>query len=415
MAGSVELKKLHKRRGYLKGQLTRFTNFLSTCNDEANILLQLQARLDAIKTTFSEFNSVQVKIEYADEVSNSEMHLREREECETKYFEASPASRFIRAVVYSVSVYIYDTNNQKVQCRALLDNGSQSNFAISDLIRRLGLRTSKIDLPISGISQTVTRINRQANLQTWIEKEVIYYKKILLKPQKTKEEKRYAPKKPPSLPKDCEKHNSKAYKCNLLSLQDVRKFYQAFYSDRNKVSQDNFVLQYTMGETPKRGRQVKETSSRKGIAKDREQRVAKNHLVTGLGAKEMRGGDTRSKAFLPKRQEVKRFIEKFEVVDSHYAREYLLNNIDDDMAVNSESDGDSDADDNVPLGSVIPSSRSSRSSPQTSFQTTIENDIVEEMDLVYESQSAEPEDEPRPRTFNNSDDEEITSYCSFRR
>ncbi|KAJ8960356.1 hypothetical protein NQ314_006093 [Rhamnusium bicolor] len=99
MAESVELKKLHKRRCYLKGQLTRFLNYLSTCYDEANILLQLQARLNAIKTTFSEFNSVQVEIEYVDEISDSEMHLREREEFEAKYFEAvSLARKYLQSV-----------------------------------------------------------------------------------------------------------------------------------------------------------------------------------------------------------------------------------------------------------------------------------------------------------------------------
>lgn len=88
MAEREALKKLHMRRGYLKGQLTRFINFLRTCEENMEFLSQLQARLDTIKHSFSEFNNIQIEIEYSDETSQEEAHMQEREEFETKYFSA---------------------------------------------------------------------------------------------------------------------------------------------------------------------------------------------------------------------------------------------------------------------------------------------------------------------------------------
>lgn len=58
MAEKAQLKRLHIRRGYLKGQLTRFINFLNTCNEQTDWFIQLQVRLDTLKDTFSEFNTI---------------------------------------------------------------------------------------------------------------------------------------------------------------------------------------------------------------------------------------------------------------------------------------------------------------------------------------------------------------------
>nr|XP_022909145.1 uncharacterized protein LOC111420399 [Onthophagus taurus] len=44
------------------------------------------------------------------------------------------------------------------RARALLDSGSQSNFITNDLTQRLKLHTYKVDLPVTGINQTATRI-----------------------------------------------------------------------------------------------------------------------------------------------------------------------------------------------------------------------------------------------------------------
>lgn len=83
---------------------------------------------------------------------------------------------------------------------------------------------------------------------------------------------------------------------------------------------------------------------------------------------------------------------------------YLISYVNDDMAVNSEAEGDSDADDNVPLGSLISSGRSSRASEQAmSLQNIVEDDTLE-MELVRESVSAIQEDGPRPRIFDQEDE-----------
>ena len=50
------------------------------------------------------------------------------------------------------------------------------------------------------------------------------------------------------------KHVGKSLKCCELSMQDIRKFHQAFYSEKNKQMQDSFILKYTQSESPKRMR-----------------------------------------------------------------------------------------------------------------------------------------------------------------
>lgn len=61
-------------------------------------------------------------------------------------------------------VYAYDKDKRAVPCRLLLDSASQSNFVTSSLIQKLGLHTAKIDIPIIGINQIKTKINRRAEI-----------------------------------------------------------------------------------------------------------------------------------------------------------------------------------------------------------------------------------------------------------
>lgn len=58
-------------------------------------------------------------------------------------------------------VHIFDKQNNPIKCRALLDSGSQSNFITANLAKRLGLKTQKINLPVTGINQFSTTITCQ--------------------------------------------------------------------------------------------------------------------------------------------------------------------------------------------------------------------------------------------------------------
>nr|CAD7262480.1 unnamed protein product [Timema shepardi] len=71
--------------------------------------------------------------------------------------------------------------------------------------------------------------------------------------------------KPKSLPRrpDCT-HRKKTFQCCDLPMQDIRRFHEAFYSNKDKVSQDNFILQYTVQHNPKRRR----PSEKEGPEKD---------------------------------------------------------------------------------------------------------------------------------------------------
>lgn len=57
-----DLKSLTLKRGHLKGQLTRFTNFLANFSDQSEIM-ELQSRLERVEPLFGEFNQLQMQIE----------------------------------------------------------------------------------------------------------------------------------------------------------------------------------------------------------------------------------------------------------------------------------------------------------------------------------------------------------------
>lgn len=56
-------------------------------------------------------------------------------------------------------VIIFDFNGKAHQCRALLDNGSQSNFITKKLVQNLELAKMTINLPVCGVNQSVTNIS----------------------------------------------------------------------------------------------------------------------------------------------------------------------------------------------------------------------------------------------------------------
>lgn len=58
-------------------------------------------------------------------------------------------------------LYVEDKQNNLVKCRALLDSGSQMNFISRNLVTKLNLGETKINVPIAGVSQMLTNINYQ--------------------------------------------------------------------------------------------------------------------------------------------------------------------------------------------------------------------------------------------------------------
>lgn len=56
-------------------------------------------------------------------------------------------------------IYIYDSKNNPVLCRALLDNASQSHLMTMDLFRQLNLKPTKVNIPMLGINNTTSFIS----------------------------------------------------------------------------------------------------------------------------------------------------------------------------------------------------------------------------------------------------------------
>lgn len=177
-----------------------------------------------------------------------------------------------------------------------------------------------------------------------------------------KKRKLYSSKTLPSLPK-CKHVSINNFKCNELTMQDIRKFHSLFYSHNDKQIQDNLILKYSKSESPnrKRARDVRKQetvvwtryyipkstagvkklvqvcqdafSSILGINKKRVQRVFKRHIETGGIAKENRGGDRKSEQYADMKNSVKKFVERLVPIESHYCRavnvtkQYLATNL----------------------------------------------------------------------------------------
>ncbi|XP_050294296.1 uncharacterized protein LOC126734641 [Anthonomus grandis grandis] len=61
-------------------------------------------------------------------------------------------------------VYVYDSCSRPIPCRTLLDSGSQSNLISKALFDILNLKCEKVHIPVCGINQGTTYINKKTSL-----------------------------------------------------------------------------------------------------------------------------------------------------------------------------------------------------------------------------------------------------------
>ncbi|XP_050313723.1 uncharacterized protein LOC126748497 [Anthonomus grandis grandis] len=74
----------------------------------------------------------------------------------------SSSNNFI--LLSTVLIQVYDGHQTRIPCRALLDSGSQSNFISRSLFDKLSLKWEKINIPVCGINQGTTYINKRTML-----------------------------------------------------------------------------------------------------------------------------------------------------------------------------------------------------------------------------------------------------------
>ena len=76
------------------------------------------------------------------------------------------SSKHIKSTLLSTAlVTVTNSIGQQIQCRALLDNGSQANFITKRLVNKLGLSHRPCITGIEGIGKTQSRIAQRVNLQ----------------------------------------------------------------------------------------------------------------------------------------------------------------------------------------------------------------------------------------------------------
>lgn len=157
---------------------------------------------------------------------------------------------------------------------------------------------------------------------------------------------RYSPHDLPQYP-TC-KHNTRAFRCQTLKMAQIKKFHAAFYESKEKYVQDNFILSHAISKPVKRRRQT--TGQKKerlfstkyfvrdfdtlntipvckesfknilGIKDSRIDNINNAGFETGKVKQEKRGGDTKSRKYLPRKEAVVKFITSLQCVESHYCR-----------------------------------------------------------------------------------------------
>lgn len=155
---------------------------------------------------------------------------------------------------------------------------------------------------------------------------------------------RYRPKNLPEFP-SCG-HNTKSYRCSLLTMFEIKRFHELFYSKPNKISQDSFIFKFcSVGPTQR----IKNPDSNRprsmvisyfvlrenksvvpvcketflavlGITKHRVEGVMKRFFHKNQLPAENRGGDHISHMKDDERTSVIEFIKKITVLEKHYCR-----------------------------------------------------------------------------------------------
>nr|CAH7765624.1 unnamed protein product [Callosobruchus chinensis] len=155
---------------------------------------------------------------------------------------------------------------------------------------------------------------------------------------------RYSAKGGPVYPK-CG-HNTSRFLCSTLTNDEVNEFHSAFYEVADKITQDNFIMKYVSSCPIQRRRNPNSdkqrtlscayyilNNSKKAVPVCKETFLnilnLKKHRVDGVMKrffthnripKERRGGDHRSHKQAHIKENIKKFIKKFKVLEKHYCR-----------------------------------------------------------------------------------------------
>lgn len=122
------------------------------CNGRHNTFLHLGESKDENK---AENKSVPgaIKVETKDESNVA------RDSTVTTH--AFPITQGSYMLLATAKIFIFDSKDNAHPCRALLDNGSQSNFITKRLTQKLGLAKTPIKIPVCGVNQSITNISHK--------------------------------------------------------------------------------------------------------------------------------------------------------------------------------------------------------------------------------------------------------------
>lgn len=122
------------------------------CGGRHNTLLHLGESKGESKIEIQS-SSKAIKVE-----TNDESNTTREPSVTTHAFQITQGSYVLLA---TTRVIIFDSKGKSYQCRALLDNGSQSNFITKQLTQKLSLEKTSIKFPVCGLNQSITNISNK--------------------------------------------------------------------------------------------------------------------------------------------------------------------------------------------------------------------------------------------------------------
>ncbi|GBO22019.1 hypothetical protein AVEN_123332-1, partial [Araneus ventricosus] len=149
---------LNRKKGSIKGQITKLHTFISQKEDKSETVITTHLEILSRTSTKCE----KLRNEFYRTVPDDDFEEVESSlsEIEDDIFQIETQKK--RVILATSVVYALDKSGSIRKGRALLDSGSMCNLMASDFANTLGLKKEKINIPVSGISDTAFNAKRKS-------------------------------------------------------------------------------------------------------------------------------------------------------------------------------------------------------------------------------------------------------------
>uniref|UniRef100_V5I888 Uncharacterized protein n=1 Tax=Anoplophora glabripennis TaxID=217634 RepID=V5I888_ANOGL len=133
----------------------RHNSLLHISNSNETSGSQIKSENTSSQVNNSQVNNSETQIDSKPSCTNSNLCCISARNSKNEH---SSTKLEAHVLLTSAMINICNNDGNYVQCRALLDNGSQSNFITKNLVTKLRLSKYKINIPVTGIGQVFTNV-----------------------------------------------------------------------------------------------------------------------------------------------------------------------------------------------------------------------------------------------------------------